>query len=119
MEELRYYEPRKLTRRQLEAIITLGNLAACGAETDFDRAIGTAKQLLADAAIVHGTYAGSSLCSGRSGRRRLETTLHSTTREAGAKETVHIPSANTDLLAAPRRGLSEARSARKTSAPLG
>ena len=57
MEELRYYEPRKLTRRQLEAIITLGNLAACGAETDFDRAIGTAKQLLADAAIVHGTYA--------------------------------------------------------------
>jgi len=35
----------------------LRNLAACGAKTDFDRAIGTAKQLLADAAIVHGTYA--------------------------------------------------------------
>ncbi len=31
------------------------------------------------------------------------------TREAGAKETVHIPSANTDLLADLKRGVSEAR----------
>lgn len=33
------------------------------------------------------------------------------TREAGAKETVHIPSANADLLADLKRGLSEARKA--------
>ena len=31
------------------------------------------------------------------------------TREAGTKETVHIPSANADLLADLKRGLSEAR----------
>src|SRR5258705_7293234 len=31
------------------------------------------------------------------------------TREAGAKETVHIPSANSDLLADLKRGVSEAR----------
>ena len=38
------------------------------------------------------------------------------TREAGAKETVHIPSPNTDLLADLKRGLSEARkSHRRTS----
>ena len=35
------------------------------------------------------------------------------TRESGAKETVHIPSANTDLLADLKRGLSEARKARR------
>lgn len=37
------------------------------------------------------------------------------TREAGAKETVHIPSANTDLLADLRRGLSEARRTHRKS----
>ena len=37
------------------------------------------------------------------------------TREAGAKETVHIPSANTDLLADLKRGLSEARKGRRKS----
>ena len=31
------------------------------------------------------------------------------TREAGAKDTVHIPSANTDLLTDLKRGLSEVR----------
>jgi len=37
------------------------------------------------------------------------------TREAGTKETVHIPSPNTDLLADLKRGLSEARKHRKNS----
>jgi hypothetical protein len=37
------------------------------------------------------------------------------TREAGAKETVHIPSANSDLMADLRRGLSEARKAHRKS----
>ena len=37
------------------------------------------------------------------------------TREAGAKETVHIPSANTDLLADLKRGLSEARKTHRKS----
>ncbi len=37
------------------------------------------------------------------------------TREAGAKETVHIPSANTDLLADLKRGLSEVRKGRRKS----
>lgn len=38
------------------------------------------------------------------------------TREAGAKETVHIPSASTDLLADLKRGLSVARKThRRTS----
>jgi len=35
------------------------------------------------------------------------------TREAGAKETVHIPSADTDLLADLKRGVSEARKAHR------
>ena len=35
------------------------------------------------------------------------------TREAGTKETVHIPSADTDLLANLKRGLSEARKAHR------
>ena len=35
------------------------------------------------------------------------------TREAGTKETVHIPSENTDLLANLKRGLSEARKTRR------
>lgn len=35
------------------------------------------------------------------------------THEAGAKETVHIPSATTDLLADLKRGLSEARKAQR------
>jgi len=37
------------------------------------------------------------------------------TREAGAKETVHIPFANTDLLADLKRGLSEARKTHQKS----
>ena len=37
------------------------------------------------------------------------------TREAGAKQTVHIPSANTDLLADLKRGLSEVRKGRRKS----
>jgi len=37
------------------------------------------------------------------------------TREAGAKETVHIPSANTDLLSDLKRGLSEVRKAHRKS----
>jgi hypothetical protein len=39
------------------------------------------------------------------------------TREAGAKETVHIPSANSDLTADLKRGLWEARKARRKSRP--
>jgi hypothetical protein len=37
------------------------------------------------------------------------------TREAGAKETVHIATANTDLMADLKRGLSEARKAHHKS----
>ena len=37
------------------------------------------------------------------------------TREAGAKATVHIPAANTDLLSDLKRGLSEVRKAHRKS----
>jgi len=37
------------------------------------------------------------------------------TQEAGAKQTVHIPSENADLLADLKRGLSEARKVRRKS----
>ena len=39
------------------------------------------------------------------------------TREAGTKETVHISSAKTDLLADLKRGLSEVRKGRRKSSP--
>ena len=41
------------------------------------------------------------------------------TREAGAKETLHIPSETTDLLADLKRGLSEARKGRRKTSRSG